>query len=105
MANNISDEVQRLKGLLLQAKPIWIDGIDFLAFNYGDESEQNPMGRSHSVISSASGSAIIDRRTGNWRFTEPHMPIRELSHFIRGFERAKVDLTFNDVKGEMENGG
>ena len=98
----MNGEVLRLKGLLLQAKPIWIDGIDFLAFNFGDENQNHSEAGRDSVISSAAGSAVVDRRTGKWRFVEPHMPIRNVSH-VPKFARAYVNLTFNDLKREIEN--
>ncbi|MFY9462143.1 MAG: hypothetical protein WAP51_03000 [Candidatus Sungiibacteriota bacterium] len=104
MSDSIKSEVQQLKNLLLQPTPIWIDGIDFDAFNFGDKNQDYSEAGRDSVISSASGSAIIDRSTGKWRFVGPHMPIRNVSH-VQKFDKAKVSLTFDDVKREVENGG
>ncbi|MBI2035932.1 MAG: hypothetical protein HYT12_04635 [Candidatus Liptonbacteria bacterium] len=94
-------EVERLKSLLLQDTPIWIDGLDFFAFNFGDESQKHPMAGSDSKISSKSGSAVIDRKTGEWRFTEPHMPIVNVSH-VPQFDHIKVNVAFDEVRKAIE---
>ena len=80
MVRDIKDEVDKLKEFLLRNDPIWIEGIDFLALNYGDESHDYTPAGLNSVISGESGSAIINRRTGKWRFTEPYIRIAEASH-------------------------
>ena len=101
MGRDIPKEVENLKTLLLQATPIWIDGIDFLAFNYGDESQPHSMAGYPTGITSASGSAVIDRRTGRWRFVAPHMRLTNVSHVSR-FDRARVNLTFDEVRTKIE---
>ena len=101
MVRDIKGEVDKLKKLLLQDAPIWIEGINFDAFNYGHESNDYTPAGSDSRVSGETGSAIIDRRTGKWRFTESHIRIPEVSH-VPKFERVKVDLTFDEVKKELE---
>lgn len=101
MNHDIAKEFERLKQLLLQATPVWIDGIDFFAFNFGDGSQENSMAGSDSKITSAAGSAIIDRDTKQWRFGEPHMPIVNVSHVLK-YDQARAELTFMEVKRLVE---
>src|SRR3989338_6815725 len=101
MVRDIKDEVDKLKEFLLRNDPIWIEGIDFLALNYGDEFHDYTPAGCDSVISGESGSAIINRRTGKRRFTEPYIRIAEASH-IPELERIKVNLIFDEVRREIE---
>ncbi len=95
--NEVGCLVERLKGLLLQATPIWIEGIDFFAFNFGDKAQSHSMAGYPSKITGESGSAVIDRATGHWRFGKPNVPIVNVSH-VDTFERARLELTFDQVK-------
>ncbi len=101
MTRNIAIEVDKLKELLLQATPVWIDGTDFFGFNFGDESQEHSMAGVSSKLTSAKGSAIIDRDTGVWQFTGPHMPLVNVSH-VPTYDHAKVNLTFDEVKRAIE---
>jgi len=97
MDKDIRARVERLKTLLLQDAPIWIEGKDFFAFNYGGKTQGHSMSGVSSKISSGTGSAIIDRTTREWRFGSPHMPIVNVDH-VMSFDRTAIDLTFEEVR-------
>jgi CheY-like chemotaxis protein len=94
----VLNKIEQLKLLLLQDCPIMITGADFMAFNYG--SGEFAGGRD-SVITSSHGHARINRQTGAWLFRpEPNVRLSEVSHFKS--ERAETNLTFLQVKGEID---
>src|SRR3989338_7827088 len=101
MSSNVVSEIERLKMLLLQSTPVWIEGKDFLAFNYGDESQKHSMAGYNSRITSASGSAVIDRKTGQWRFLEPHIRLTNVSH-VSTFDQTRFGLTFDEIRKAIE---
>ncbi len=100
-AQELEEKIEQLKNLLLQSAPIWIDGIDFFAFNYGDDPKFNSMAGRDSVVSSEFGSAIIDRQTGEWEFVGPHLGAVNVSH-VPKYDKVKIDLTFEQVRNKIQ---
>lgn len=97
-SNEVLERVQELKKLLLQKDPIYITGLDFIAFNFGDESQEHSMaGSSSKITGSPNGSAVIDRVTGKWKFVESGMRITNISH-VSKYDKVETKLTFEQIK-------
>ena len=95
-------DFEKLKKLLLQPAPIWINGVDFDAFNFGDETQNYSEAGRDSLVRSGVSSAVICRKTGKWRFGAPGMRFTNVSH-VPDYEKAKINLTFVEMREMIED--
>ena len=97
----LARELERLKTLLLRSDAVFVEGVDFLGLNYGDEYAK-VFGEAPSKLAGNTGSAYIDRQTQKWKFLDYWTRNSEASHVKASGEMVKFDLTFAQVRQAFE---
>ena len=92
---------ERLMGLMTQAEPAIVNGSDFMACNFGDESQNYSEAGRDSIISGASGSAIYNRETKKWRLAAPYIRIVNASH-LPSHETVSIEFKFEEFRKLIE---
>lgn len=96
----LARELKHLKTLLLRSDAVFVEGVNFLGLNYGDEYAR-VFGETPSKLVCDTGSAYIDRKTKKWRFVDYWTRISEASHMEIG-DKVKFNLTFAQVQEAFE---
>ncbi|MBI2064826.1 MAG: hypothetical protein HYT62_02090 [Candidatus Yanofskybacteria bacterium] len=95
------NEVRRLVELMTRPEPTIVNGLDFMACNFGDESQDYSEAGRNSIISGQSGSAVYNRETRQWRLAGPYMKIVNASHLPK-HETIQMNLKFEELHKTLE---